>query len=591
MQDLLDPAETGVDELIQGADRYLKALSRRLASPDALGEFSRFIERTSADHQEQWHPGWAQPGEKSGAAHQPLPLVPEHEGTTIPALLKATEDLSHTVEHLQAQLTGMAAEAFESDATRVDLLGIPEGRKAGFRQAAGYLAHLTKASRRSVQRRITTHEVVGCRTRGPLQPPQDPTLPVVQDRFSEGQVSAEKVSLMADAVEQVKQAAKQAGVGESVDGILNGADQEFADRAEQESYDGFRGYLADWLVGTKAAIDQDGTPPPEDVKARNRRELRFVQQDGESFLWTVATDRAGHERLLVLQHAANNPRGRQDSVSKVINDWLSDPNPHGEAAGQGMFEVLVGDDADGSTAATSPRSVGPDGQVCDTGDRRSRGQRAHDAFFSVVDAGLNATGNGLAQQGGAPAQILAIMDVRTLMSLFAESGSVPPGLTEELIRHGTSEELLSTAGYSGAAGPGHFRQMLCHAKIIPVVLDGKGQVLDIGRDQRLFTTHQRRALVARDGGCAAPGCSAPSTWCEAHHVLPWEHDGATAVDNGVLLCNAHHQSVHLGEWSVHIEDGVPWFIPAPYIDPDPTPRRNTVWRPRRAARKTSAQPA
>lgn len=589
----VDVDSLGADELIQGAEHFLSALSERLASPDARREFSRYIERTSAGAEGEWHSGWTkreEPCEGESASTSPVPLEPVHASTTVPALLRAAEGVSHTVEHIQSQLTGVAAEAFDSAATRADVLGIPGGRQAGFRQAVGYLAQLTKSSRRTVQRRVTAHQLVGCRSRGPAQEPEEPSLPAVQDRFRDGQVSAEKVGLMADAVERVRRAAAEAGVGDSVEGILHGADAEFADRAEEETYDGFRSFVADWLVGTTAAIDQDGTPPPEELRARNRRELRFERQDGENFIWTVITDRPGHERLLVLEHAANNPRGRQDTVSDVINSWLADPTS-ADTLGQGGQRDLFDDDAAVGEAGgehMTPTAMSPQGQACDPSDRRTRRQRSHDAFFSVVDAGFNATGNGLSQQGGAPAQILATLDLRTLMSLFAQSGSAPPGLTPEMIRHGTTEEMLSTAGYSGATGPGFFRQMLCHAKIIPVVLGGEGQVLDVGRDQRLFTTHQRRALVARDGGCAAPGCTAPSTWCEAHHVLPWEHDGNTAVNNGVLLCNAHHQSVHLGEWSIRIEDGVPWFVPAPYIDPDQTPRRNTYWRPRRTARPRTA---
>ena len=36
----------------------------------------------------------------------------------------------------------------------------------------------------------------------------------------------------------------------------------------------------------------------------------------------------------------------------------------------------------------------------------------------------------------------------------------------------------------------------------------------------------------------------PPTWCDAHHVLPWQHGGDTCVSNGALLCPRHHTTVH-----------------------------------------------
>ncbi|WP_162150440.1 HNH endonuclease signature motif containing protein, partial [Arthrobacter sp. H5] len=79
--------------------------------------------------------------------------------------------------------------------------------------------------------------------------------------------------------------------------------------------------------------------------------------------------------------------------------------------------------------------------------------------------------------------------------------------------------------FAGLLGARSVRQLACDADIIPVVLGGGGQILDIGRSQRLFPTFMRKGLIARDGGCAFPDCTIPTTWCEAHHINPWEHGG------------------------------------------------------------------
>lgn len=73
-----------------------------------------------------------------------------------------------------------------------------------------------------------------------------------------------------------------------------------------------------------------------------------------------------------------------------------------------------------------------------------------------------------------------------------------------------------------------------------------GNIVDLGRRQRLFSRAQRRALVYRDRGCVFPGCDRGPKWCDGHHLKPWEDGGLTDLINGVLLCRRHHRLVHRG---------------------------------------------
>ena len=75
----------------------------------------------------------------------------------------------------------------------------------------------------------------------------------------------------------------------------------------------------------------------------------------------------------------------------------------------------------------------------------------------------------------------------------------------------------------------------------------------LGRTQRLFSSHQRRLLALRDGGCRFPGCSRPPAHTDAHHVHPWSAGGATDVGNAILLCRFHHRLVHEGGWRVRAD--------------------------------------
>src|SRR5690606_9295833 len=119
------------------------------------------------------------------------------------------------------------------------------------------------------------------------------------------------------------------------------------------------------------------------------------------------------------------------------------------------------------------------------------------------------------------------------------------------------------------------RRLACEAGILPAVLGGTSQILDVGRERRLHTTAQRIALAHRDGGCAFPGCDRPPGWTEAHHIEPWSHGGPTTVDNGVLLCAPHHRLMHRTDWQVRLaRDGLPEFLPPVAVDPRRRPRRN-----------------
>lgn len=88
------------------------------------------------------------------------------------------------------------------------------------------------------------------------------------------------------------------------------------------------------------------------------------------------------------------------------------------------------------------------------------------------------------------------------------------------------------------------RRLACQAHLIPVVLGGASEILDVGRTQRLHTPIMRKALRLRDKQCRAEGCQVPAAWCQAHHTTPWAHGGNTSVEDGILLCTHHHQRIH-----------------------------------------------
>ncbi len=106
---------------------------------------------------------------------------------------------------------------------------------------------------------------------------------------------------------------------------------------------------------------------------------------------------------------------------------------------------------------------------------------------------------------------------------------------------------VSAAGLSAGEriSAAEARRLACTAEIIPAVLGGRSEVLDLGRRSRLFKPAQRKAMVVRDRECRAEGCTIPAAWCEAHHWgTPWVRGGRTDLRDGVLLCSWHHHRAH-----------------------------------------------
>ncbi len=95
------------------------------------------------------------------------------------------------------------------------------------------------------------------------------------------------------------------------------------------------------------------------------------------------------------------------------------------------------------------------------------------------------------------------------------------------------------------------RRLACQAGIIPAILDGESQPLDLGRERRLHDRYQRLALGLTHDSCAIVGCERPFAWCEIHHPHEWAHGGPTDLDNGIPLCGYHHRRAHDTQWQLY----------------------------------------
>ncbi len=190
-------------------------------------------------------------------------------------------------------------------------------------------------------------------------------------------------------------------------------------------------------------------------------------------------------------------------------------------------------------AALQPLSTpvrGPAGER----DPRTPGQRRADALVELARRALDR--GDLPQQGGERPHLSVVVDLNALQRAASASGPVEQW----------------GAALTGEAA----RQAACDAMVARILTDGASQVLDVGRTTRVIPVALRKALIARDGGCAFPGCGRPPAWCDAHHIRHWVDGGPTCLSNCVLVCRLHHRTLHRGGWTVALEaTGRPVFTP------------------------------
>jgi len=153
-------------------------------------------------------------------------------------------------------------------------------------------------------------------------------------------------------------------------------------------------------------------------------------------------------------------------------------------------------------------------------ERRPGPERMGRAFAELIE---RIPAKRLPKVGGLDATVVVQIDLDTLTGKFHTAGVLDTG------------EHIS---------PGLARRLACAGRVIPVVLNGVSEVLDVGRARRLFSKTQLLAMTVRDGGCVAEGCDWPPWLCHGHHWRRWSDGGPTDLTNGGLLCPRHHARAH-----------------------------------------------
>ncbi|MGM0928437.1 MAG: DUF222 domain-containing protein [Actinomycetota bacterium] len=442
-------------------------------------------------------------------------------------------------------------------------------RKTEFRNNAEYLRARLGISIVEARRRLRVGKAVNAPVRldGGAGTPD---LPALADAMAHGDISGQAAALVTDSIGRARHAADP--------GTLEAMEASLVAQAIETDTDTLAMVARTW----ETAVDQDGAEPSEEeLRARQGMFYRGRRRGLHQFVINTTDDQ--YELLATVMNSAANPRIRSDAIETAANSRTegapAGTGSHGtgntgttDAGTAGTADADPGSDdpshtdidcassaptgaeeGDDSDVDSCPREVDP--AVVAGMDGFTRAQKLLVGLIGACRIALN-TGR-LPDSGGHRAQVIVTAGYEQLAGLLSGGGN---------------------AVFNGPISAKTVRRMACDADIIPAILGSKGEVLDLGRSQRFFSRAIRRALLLRDKGCAFPGCSMPAFWTEAHHIVPWWAGGRTDINNGVCLCILHHDLIEQGNWEINVLEGIPWFTPPDYIDPDRRPLRNSYWQ-------------
>ncbi|OQQ30437.1 HNH endonuclease [Prescottella equi] len=244
-------------------------------------------------------------------------------------------------------------------------------------------------------------------------------------------------------------------------------------------------------------------------------------------------------------------------ASKTLNGRVSVKGDLDAVTGEMLLTAL--------SALTKPRNP-----VDDPAEKLTPARQRADAFAEILRRYLD-SGDAPIEGGERPHLSLHVNASDLARSESAHEWVNPDGDSDLF-----GDKDIARMPHMGPLSIATARRLACDCHLTPIVMDD-GVPLNLGRTSRTVSKKQRRALIARDHGCAFPGCGAPPAHCEGHHVKHWADGGPTDLDNLVLLCRYHHQLLHHSHWGVRIgADRHPWFTPPSTVDPfkKPVPAHN-----------------
>jgi len=187
---------------------------------------------------------------------------------------------------------------------------------------------------------------------------------------------------------------------------------------------------------------------------------------------------------------------------------------------------------------------------------RNASQRRFDALLEIFRRAASSLPHG----GGAGVVTNVLIDQATFERALAELAGATPAMPldpfSSTYRCSTIDGApLDPTEVTAAALVGHVRR---------VVIGADGVVINMGRQQRLFTGSAQLAVRLSSTECYWPGCHVPTSQCQSDHLKAWSdpHRGPTDQANGGSACGRHNRHKQ-GGFSVFRDSAGGWHVLRP----------------------------
>ncbi|MGV9414322.1 DUF222 domain-containing protein [Nocardia sp. NPDC003693] len=418
--------------------------------------------------------------------------------------------------------------------------GLPA--RAGVKSLVLFLQETLRLSYAEAAARVRNADLLSEVSEGSMTRP--PVLPHVAAAQRAGEISADHIKAINDALKQIPDA----------------AGPEVKDRAEQHltayARQGDPKGVTTLGVRILANVDPDGRL----IEDRDRQRVRGItignqRIDGMYPISGLLTPQLGAVMIPMFEKFGHPGMCNPD-----------DPESPWTTAELGVDTELDGDttdDVDVDDPALTPAEraravVRAKVRAAAKRDHRTAAQRNHDALMVFFRPDMGPTR--LGSHRGLPVSTIITMSIEDLEK-----------------RAG-----VATTATGGTMSITQALQVARNSTPYLVVLDRNGRPLHLSRGQRLANPAQRLALTATERGCTRPGCDAPASRSAVHHIREWSDGGETDIENLTFACDACHAQVNTGPngWETVVmgEDsenpGKTGWIPPPHIDPARRPRVN-----------------
>lgn len=618
-------ADASIGELIHAATVLQKNVARRMANPATFNELAVFAQAAGLD----WsgHPGT--PPQESGPeqigrqpddqVELPEPVAPDNYCDTVPAIGVMFSQMLRAMDAAMANYTRWIDIALANSSR---YLGAPSEK--AFRDSKQYLRDTMKLSSHTVKKHYLRAQYF---THAPGQNPEllasQPKFVGLADLLAESRLPGENADRIIGLDQELSEYSKLVGQSEAFkNAVLQAFEPTLMEAGEAATPEELTKARHRWRDQIAHEICVDGPSPSQALRKPADNSLKLKDQaDGSGTISMHATPDVYAAFKIFKIHMLNYDGKTPAVTPELINflkatsqdeadasevDKTEGPTRHDEPAAHGAPL-----DADFGNVSIDPAAVvaeDADGDPVTTGelwgiDDMSPGQKFAAFVIGALHTVMSMDPTEASVKGshGSKAQIVIVQDIQTAHHMLGlppiptevQRPPGPEGIAPTVVRRPNPDttdpdsgnfaspvpwtRFQSEAINYGALHPQDAEILGCNSELAGQVWNGPDIVLKYHRTKRFFTPAQRKAILARDRGCQAPGCTIPAAYCDIHHILEWLAGGETDETNSIALCSHHHAAIHLGKWTIKKKDGLTFFQPAKWLDPFQPLLRNIYW--------------